>query len=84
MELYASNDEELALLTRWQNWALETTAAIEAASTTEEKQRIAQEQNDENAELIKAVNKILDGPRANKVINGPVPRAATESRQTSA
>lgn len=70
MELYASNDEELALLTRWQNWALETTAAIEAASTTEEKQRIAQEQNDENAELIKAVNKILDGPRANKVING--------------
>ena len=70
MELYASNDEELALLTRWQNWALETTAAIEAASTTEEKQRIAQEQNDENAELIEAVNKILDGPRANKVING--------------
>lgn len=70
MELYASNDEELALLTRWQNWALETTAAIEAASTTEEKQRIAQEQNDENAELIEAVNKILNGPRANKVING--------------
>lgn len=70
MELYASNDEELTLLTRWQNWALETTAAIEAASTTEEKQRIAQEQNDENAELIEAVNKILNGPRANKVING--------------
>jgi thiol-disulfide isomerase/thioredoxin len=70
MELYASNDEELALLTRWQNWALETTAAIEAASTTEEKQRIAQEQNDENAELVEAVNKILNGPRANKVING--------------
>lgn len=70
MKLYASNDEELALLTRWQNWALETTAAIEAASTTEEKQRIAQEQNDENAELIKAVNKILNGPRANKMING--------------
>lgn len=70
MELYASNDEELALLTRWQNWALETTAAIEAASTTEKKQRIAQEQNDENAELIEAVNKILNGPRANKMING--------------
>ena len=72
MELYASNDEELALLTRWQNWALETTAAIEAASTTEEKQRIAQEQNDENAELIEAVLKILDGPRATKVTNGQV------------
>lgn len=72
MELLASNDEELALLTRWQNWALETTAAIEAASTTEEKQRIAQEQNDENAELIEAVLKILDGPRATKVTNGQV------------
>ena len=72
MELLASNDEELALLTRWQNWALETTAAIEAASTTEEKQRIAQEQNDENAELIEAVLKILNGPRATKVTDGQV------------
>lgn len=72
MELLASNDEELALLTRWQNWALETTAAIEAASTTEEKQRIAQEQNDENAELIEAVLKILNGPRATKVTDGLV------------
>lgn len=68
MASFASNDEELALLTRWKNWVKEVTAAIEAAPTVEEKQRIANEQNTVNAELIKAAEKILNGPQGRKVI----------------
>ena len=66
----ASNDEELSLLNRWKDWLIDTNAKIEAAPTLEEKQKIAEKQNADNADMIAAVDKILNGPRGRKLLNG--------------
>ncbi|MBQ9363093.1 MAG: redoxin domain-containing protein [Bacteroidaceae bacterium] len=67
---YTTNDEELALLTRWKEWITEAQARVDAASTTEEKEQIAEELNAENADLITKVQEILNGPKAIKLIKG--------------
>ena len=67
---FASNDEELALLTRWKKWIDEATASIEAEPTAEAKERKSHELDSLNADLIKEVDKIVQTPRASKIIHG--------------
>ena len=67
---FASNDEELAIANRWKNWIVEAQAQVEAASTPEEKQRIAEKLNADNADLIEKANAILNGPKAQKYYFG--------------
>ncbi len=66
----ATNDEELALLTRWKKWSDEVMPLIEAEPTMEAKIRKSQELDSLNAEMIKEVDKIVQSPRASKIING--------------
>lgn len=66
----ASNEEELAVLNRYKKWYNEAMERINAAPTTEEKQRIAEELNTNNAELLNSVDKILNGPRVRKLSSG--------------
>ncbi len=68
--VFASNDEELSLLNRWKDWVIDATDKVEAAPTPEEKQKIAEKQNADNADMIAAVDKIVNGPRGLKVQNG--------------
>ena len=68
----ASNDEELALLNRWSDWIVDAQTQVDAAPTTEEKQKIAEKLNADNADLIKAVEKILNSPRTQKIGSGKV------------
>ena len=67
---FASNDEELALLTRWKKWIDEVTPLVEAEPTVEARIRKSQEIDSLNADLIKEVDKIVQSPRASKIING--------------
>lgn len=62
----ASTDEERAIADRWKSWIVEAQAQVEAASTPEEKQRIAEKLNADNADLIEKANAILNGPKAQK------------------
>ena len=66
----ASNDEELALLNRWKDWLTDAQAKVMAAPTDEEKQKIAEELNEKNADLIKSAEKILNTPKASKLVRG--------------
>ena len=70
IEEFASNDEELALLTRWKNWIADAQKQVESAPTIEEKQRVAEKLNTDNADMIKKVDAVLNGPKAKKFING--------------
>ena len=65
---FASNDEEMALLTRWKEWIIEATAAVNAASTPEEKQKVAERLNADNADMIQEVNKIINSPKGAKLV----------------
>ena len=67
---FATNDEELALLTRWKKWIDEVSPLIEAEPTVEDKIRKSHELDSLNADLIKEVDKIVQTPRASKIING--------------
>ncbi|MBR2631208.1 MAG: TlpA family protein disulfide reductase [Bacteroidaceae bacterium] len=67
---FASNDEELAIANRWKNWIAEAQAEVEAASTPEEKQRIAEKLNTDNADMIEKVNAMLNGSKAQKYLGG--------------
>ena len=67
---FAENDGELAILNRWKEWIEVVNEAISQAPTMEEKQRIAKEENEKNAELIQAAQWILDSPKAQKVMAG--------------
>ncbi len=69
-DVIASNDEELSLLNRWKDWWIDTNAKVEAAPTPEEKQKIADKLNADNADMIAEVDKILNGPKSKKVQNG--------------
>ncbi len=66
----ASNEEELAVLNRYKKWYNEAMERINTAPSTEEKQRIADELNSNNAELLNSVDKILNGPRVRKLTSG--------------
>ena len=66
---YASNDEELELLTRWAKWIDEVAPIINAEPTVEDKIRKSEEINAQNADLIKEVEKILNAPKNRKLIN---------------
>ena len=67
---FATNDEELALLTRWKKWIDEVSPLIEAEPTVEDKIRKSHELDSLNGDLIKEVDKIVQTPRASKIING--------------
>lgn len=67
---FASNDEERAIANRWKSWIAEAEAQVETASTPEEKQRIAEKLNADNADMIEKVNAILNSPKAHKYISG--------------
>ncbi len=67
---FATNDEELALLTRWKKWVDEATSLIDAEPTVEAKIRKSRELDSLNADMVKAVDKIVQSPRAAKIING--------------
>ena len=66
---YASNDEELALLTRWAKWIDEVKPIIDAEPTIEDKIRKSHEIDSLNADLIKEVDKIFNAPKNRKLIN---------------
>ena len=70
IEEFSSNDEELALLTRWKGWIADAQKQVESAPTIEEKQRVAEKLNTDNADMIKKVDAVLNGPKAKKFING--------------
>lgn len=63
-----SNEEELTLLSRWIQWLDEATAAINAEPTDEAKQHKSEELNAQNADMLKEVDKIINGERARKYI----------------
>ncbi len=65
----ADNADELALLTRWEKWVTEAQATVDAATTDEEKKRLAEEVNAKNADLIKEVEKILMRPSTRGKVN---------------
>ncbi|MBQ9227173.1 MAG: TlpA family protein disulfide reductase [Fibrobacter sp.] len=67
---YASNDEELALLTRWAKWIDEVTPIIDAEPTDDAKVRKSHELDSLNADMIKEVDKIFMTPKATKMRNG--------------
>jgi hypothetical protein len=67
---FASNDEEIAVLTRWKKWIDEVTPIIDAEPTDEAKIRKSRELDSLNAGVMQEVNKILETPRSQKVING--------------
>ena len=67
---YASNDEELALLTRWAKWCDEISPLIDAEPTIDAKVRKSHELDSLNADLVNEVNKILQTPKSIKMRNG--------------
>ena len=68
----SSNEEELALLTQWKKWLDETNDAIDKAPTMEEKLKLAEELNAKNADMIEKVEKILNGAKADRLMNAKV------------
>ncbi|MBP5713731.1 MAG: redoxin domain-containing protein [Prevotella sp.] len=67
---FASNDEELALLTRWAKWIDEVSPLVEAEPTIEAKIRKSKELDSLNADLVKEVDKIVNAPKASKIVSG--------------
>ena len=68
-DVIASNDEELSLLNRWKDWYIDTHAKVMAAPQ-EERQKMADKLNADNADMIAEVDKILNSPKCQKVRNG--------------
>ena len=65
----ASNDEELDLLNRWNSWLIDANAKV-AAAPQEERQKVADKLNADNDNMIQKINKILNGPKRQKVQRG--------------
>ena len=65
----ASNDKELALLNQWKDWIIDANAKVMAAPE-EDRQKVAEKLNADNADMIKEVDKILQSSKAQKVIYG--------------
>lgn len=68
-DVIASNDEELSLLNRWKDWYIDTHAKVMAAPQ-EERQKMADKLNADNADMIAEVDKILNSPKCQKVQSG--------------
>jgi thiol-disulfide isomerase/thioredoxin len=66
----ASNEEELTLLKHWLDWLADAQAKINAAPTIEEKQKIANEVNTQNADMLKKVDQIINSPKTMKLMEG--------------
>lgn len=66
----AENDEELDVLNRWKEWIKTAQERISQASTEEEKERITDEENTKNADLIQAAERILGSSRLQKFFLG--------------
>lgn len=64
----AENDEELDVLNRWKEWLKTAQERVGQASTEEEKERIADEENAEHTELMEAAFKILNSQRTQMFI----------------
>ena len=69
-DVIASNDEELSLLNRWKDWLIDANAKVVAAPTQEEQQKLAEKLNADNADMIAEVDKIINGPKGQKVLRG--------------
>ena len=65
----ASNDKELAILNQWKDWIIDANAKVVAAPE-EERQKVAEKLNADNADMIKEVDKILKSSKAQKVLRG--------------
>lgn len=65
----AANDEELALLTRWKEWLNDAETQIAATTTKEEKNKLINELNTKNADMLKQVKQILDSDKALRLVN---------------
>ncbi len=65
----ASNDEELALLNQWKGWILDARAKV-AAAPEEEKQKVAEKLDADNAGMIEKINKLFNSPKGLKVQSG--------------
>ena len=65
----ASNDKELAILNQWKDWIIDANAKVMAAPE-EERQKVAEKLNADNADMIKEVDKILQSSKGQKVIRG--------------
>ena len=66
----ASNDEEVALIKRWLDWLTDAQTKVNAATTVEERQKIANELNTQNADMLKQVDKIINSPKTRKLMEG--------------
>lgn len=64
----AADEQELNLLNRWKDWIADAQKKVDAAATDEERHQIADKLNADNAEMIEQVNKILNGPRFNRMM----------------
>ena len=69
-DMIASNEEELSLLNQWKDWLIDANAKIEAVATPEEKQKVAEKLNADNADMIAKVDKLINGSRGNKILKG--------------
>ncbi len=65
----ATNDKELALLNQWKDWIIDANAKVMAAPE-EERQKVAEKLNADNADMLTEVNKLINGPRGKKVMRG--------------
>ena len=66
----ASNDEEVVLIKRWLDWLTDAQTKVNAAPTVEERQKIANELNTQNADMLKQVDKIVNSPKTRKLMDG--------------
>ena len=66
---FASNNEELDLLNRWNNWKNEANAKVMAAPE-KEREKVVEKLNADNADMIQEVDKILYGPKGMKTHRG--------------
>ena len=65
----AADEQELNLLNRWKDWIADAQKKVDAAATDEERHQIADKLNADNAKMIELVNKILNGPRFNRMMD---------------
>lgn len=82
-ELFATTDEEMALLTRWKKRIDEASAQIEAEPTIEAKIRKSHELDSLNADLTTAVVRIVQRPEAAKIFSGRMLTSALKVHQAT-
>lgn len=70
IDVIASNDEELSILTKWKNMIIDANAKVKAAPTEEEEDKVIEKANADNAGLIKQVNEILQGRNGERAVIG--------------